>query len=108
MPFYCFGKRTSYLENVTLRPVHVKDNLQLQQRGSVFFFHTGTDYPSGAHEFTSNLCGVRVARFVNFLCNVLYIFVCPIVFFLLAIALSVLLQLMASDDSFVIFKLFVK
>jgi hypothetical protein len=44
----------------------------------------------------------------SFLCNVLYIFVCPIVFFLLAIVLSVLLQLMASDDSFVIFKLFVK
>ena len=62
MPFYCFEKRTSYLENATLRTVHVKDNLQ--QRGSVFVCHTGSDNPSGAHEFTSNLSGVRVARFV--------------------------------------------
>jgi len=54
------------------------------------------------------LVGFVLLDLFSFLCNVLYIFVCPIVFFLLAIALSVLLQLMASDDTFVIFKLFVK
>jgi hypothetical protein len=54
------------------------------------------------------LVGFVLLDLFIFLCNVLYIFVCPIVLFLLAIALSVLLQLMASDDTFVIFKLFVK
>jgi hypothetical protein len=75
----------------------------------VFFIcDTGIDYPSAAHEFIPNFSGVRVVRFFSFLCNVLWIFVCPFVLFLLAIALSLILWFMASYDTFVIFKLFVK
>jgi hypothetical protein len=41
----------------------------------------------------------------SFLCSALYIFVCPFVFFLLAIVLSILLRFTYSDYPFDIFKL---
>jgi hypothetical protein len=46
--------------------------------------------PLLAHEFILNFSGVCVVRIFSFLCNVLWIFVCPFVLFLLAIALSVI------------------
>ena len=60
----------------------------------------GTAYPSGASEFTS---GCLCHSIFNFLCSVLSTILFLSVFFLLAIALSVL-RFMAFDYSFCIFK----
>ena len=59
-----------------------------------------TAYPSGAHEFTPDFSGVRVARSL-----VLYVVFCIslYVFFLLAIVLSVLLRVSDFDYPFGIF-----
>ena len=65
----------------------------------------GIAYPSGASEFTSICSGVRVTRSVV-LCVCFVDVVCPLVLFLLAIVLSVLLQFTNSDYPFGIFKLF--
>ena len=61
----------------------------------------GTAYHSGAPEFTPVFSGVRVT-----ISLVLWIVVCPFVYFLLVIVLSVLLRCADSDCSFGIFKLF--
>jgi len=60
-----------------------------------------TANPSGAHEFTPSLSGVRVARSFVFcveFCRSLFIL------FLLAIVFSVLLRFTAYDNLFDIFK----
>ena len=62
-------------------------------------------YPSRAPEFTPVFSGIRVIRSLV-LCNAVYIVVCPFVFFLLSIVLSVLLRFTYSDYTFGIFKLF--
>ena len=60
----------------------------------------GSAYPSGAPGFTPGFSGVR------FLCSVLQIIVCRLVFFLLTIAFFVLLRFTDPDYPFGIFKLF--
>ena len=69
---------------------------------------TETANPSCAHEFTPGFSqwGSCFSIF-SFPCNVLQIVVCPLVLFLLAIVLSVLLQFTVSDQPFGIFKPFV-
>ena len=60
----------------------------------------GTAYPSGAHEFTPGFQWCSCYLIVSFMCNVLQIVVCPFIFFLLAIVLSVLPRFTDSDYPF--------
>jgi hypothetical protein len=66
----------------------------------------GTVYHSEAPEFTRVVYWGSCCSIFNFLCNVVQIIFCPFVLFLLAIVLSVLLQITASDYPFAIFKHF--
>ena len=70
---------------------------------------TGTDYPAKAPKFSAGFQSDSCSSILSFLYNVLQIIVCPFFCpFRLAIVSYVLLQLMASDYSFGILKLFVR
>ena len=70
---------------------------------------TGIDFASISTIFLVDLkllwqwCGLR-EKSLSFLCSVLYTIVCPIIHFLLAIALPVIFLFTASDYSPVIFR----
>ena len=66
----------------------------------------GIVYSSIVPEFTCYFQQDSCCSIVSFLLNVLQIVVCPVVPFLLAIPLSVILRFTYSDYPFVIFKLF--
>ena len=70
-------------------------------------YRAGSAYPSGALEFIHGFKWVSFFLIFSFLCNVLWIIVCPFVLFLLAILMSVL-QFTASNCPFWYLQTFLK